>query len=169
MEYEYMDWVTLKKWGRIIGSLGFYKYFPLKFLVSSNFSVNAGYFNDVSVIVGWRVFFKTSPLYLLIRIFMPGVGLPSWHNCKESTYQCRSCKRHVFDLWVENIPWRRKWPPIPVFLPGKFPGRRNLACYSPWDCRESDLTEHTPDVFLLTEIFYTFHIIHHLLLFLFSH
>ena len=78
---------------------------------------------------------------------MLGVGLPSWHNCKESTYQCRSCKRHGFDLWVKKIPWRRIWPPIPVFLPGKFPGWRNLACHSPWDCRESDLTEHTPDVF----------------------
>jgi len=25
-----------------------------------------------------------------------------------------------------KIPWRRKWQPTPVFLPGKFHGQRNL-------------------------------------------
>ena len=28
---------------------------------------------------------------------------------------------HGFDPWVRKIPWRRKWHPTPVFLPGKFP------------------------------------------------
>ena len=32
-----------------------------------------------------------------------------------------------FDLWVGKIPWRRKWQPTPVFLPGKSHGQRNLA------------------------------------------
>ena len=27
-------------------------------------------------------------------------------------------RRGRFDLWVRNILWRRKWQPIPVFLPG---------------------------------------------------
>ena len=35
---------------------------------------------------------------------------------KESTCQCRRCKRHGFDPWVRKIPWRRKWQPAPVFL-----------------------------------------------------
>ena len=35
---------------------------------------------------------------------------------KESTCQCRRCKRHGFDPWVRKIPWRRKWQPVPVFL-----------------------------------------------------
>ena len=30
-----------------------------------------------------------------------------------------------------------------VFLPGNFPGQRSLAGYSPWGCKESDMTEHT--------------------------
>jgi len=30
-----------------------------------------------------------------------------------------------------KIPWRRKWQPTPIFLPGKFHGRRSLAGYSP--------------------------------------
>ena len=37
----------------------------------------------------------------------------------------------------EEIPWRRKWPPTPVFLPGKFHGQRSMAGYSPWGCKES--------------------------------
>jgi len=28
--------------------------------------------------------------------------------------------------------WRRKWPPTPVFFPGKFHGQRSLVGYSPW-------------------------------------
>ena len=40
-----------------------------------------------------------------------------------------------------GIPWRKKWQPTPVFLPGKFHGWRSLAGYSPWDRKESDTTE----------------------------
>ena len=29
-------------------------------------------------------------------------------------------------------PWRRKWQPSPVSLPGKFQTQRNLAGYNPW-------------------------------------
>ena len=29
----------------------------------------------------------------------------------------------------------------PVFLPGKYHGQRGLAGYSPWGCKESDITE----------------------------
>ena len=33
------------------------------------------------------------------------------------------------------------WLPIPVFLPGELHGQRSLAGYSPWDCKELDMTE----------------------------
>ena len=46
-----------------------------------------------------------------------------------------------FDLWVGKIPWRRKWQPIPVFLPGKSHGQRRLVGYRPWGHKESDVTE----------------------------
>ena len=46
--------------------------------------------------------------------------LPRWHNGKESACQCRRLKRCGFDPWVSKIPWRRKWQPPPVFLPGNF-------------------------------------------------
>ena len=51
------------------------------------------------------------------------------------------CKRPGFDPWVGTIPWRRKWQPTPVFLPGKFHRQRNLAGYSPWGCIELDMNE----------------------------
>ena len=41
----------------------------------------------------------------------------------------------------ERFPWRRKWQPTPVFLPGKSPGQRSLAGYSPWGGQESDMIE----------------------------
>ena len=61
----------------------------------------------------------------------------------ESACQRRRCKRHGFDPWVGKIPWRRKWQPTPVFLPGKCHGqRRSLAGCSPWGLQESDPAEH---------------------------
>ena len=39
-------------------------------------------------------------------------------------------------------PWRRKWQPTPVFLPGKSHGQRTLAGYSQWGCKESDKLSH---------------------------
>ena len=36
---------------------------------------------------------------------------------------------------VYLLPWRRKWQPTPVILPGEFHGQRSLAGYSPWGCR----------------------------------
>ena len=51
---------------------------------------------------------------------------------------CLQCGRLGFDPWVGMIPWRRKWQPTPVFLPGKFYGWRSLAGlagYSPWGHR----------------------------------
>ena len=49
-------------------------------------------------------------------------------NGKEPAYQCR---RHRFNPWAGKIPWRRKWPPTPVSLPGKSHGQRGLMGYSP--------------------------------------
>ena len=33
-------------------------------------------------------------------------------------------------------PWRRKWLPTPVFLPGKSHGQGSLEGYSPWGHKE---------------------------------
>ena len=46
------------------------------------------------------------------------IGFPRWLKGKEFTCQCRSHRRLCFDHWIGKIPWRRKWQPTPVFLPG---------------------------------------------------
>ena len=43
--------------------------------------------------------------------------------------------------WRLSSLWRRKWHPIPVFLPGESHGRRSLVGYSPRGRKESDTTE----------------------------
>ena len=48
---------------------------------------------------------------------------------KEFTGECR---RWGSDSWVRKIPWRSKWQPIPILLPGKSHGQRGLAGYRPW-------------------------------------
>ena len=60
---------------------------------------------------------------------IPSWGLPWWLSGKESIYQCR---RRRFDPWIGKGPWRSKWQPTPVFLPGKSHGQRSLVAYSPW-------------------------------------
>ena len=49
--------------------------------------------------------------------------LPWWPSGKESICQHSRCE---FDSWVRKIPWRRKWQPTPVFLPGKSYRQRSL-------------------------------------------
>ena len=44
-------------------------------------------------------------------------------------------RRSRFNPWIGKIPWRRKWQPTPLFLPGKSHGQRSLAGYSPWGCK----------------------------------
>ena len=39
------------------------------------------------------------------------------------------------------IPWRRKWQPTPVSLPGESCGQRSLVGYSPWGRKRPDTTE----------------------------
>ena len=76
-------------------------------------------------------------------------GFPGGTSCKEPARQCRRCKRHGFSPWAGKIPWRRKWPPTPVFLPGESHGQRSLEGCSPRGRREVDRTEaaeHTRNI-----------------------
>ena len=72
---------------------------------------------------------------LPIEHYYKDKGLPSWCSGKETTCQCRRCKRPGFDPWVRKMPWRRRWQPTPVFLPG------SPTSDSPWGLKELDATE----------------------------
>ena len=66
------------------------------------------------------------------------IGVPWWLR---GWSICLECGRPGFDPWVGKIPWRRKWQPTPVLLPGESHGGRSLVCCSPWGHKESDMTE----------------------------
>ena len=56
---------------------------------------------------------------MLVKTRFPG-GFPGGSEVKASG-------RPGFDPRVRKIPWRRKWQPTPVFLPGKSHGCRSLG------------------------------------------
>ena len=93
-------------------------------------------------------FFETKVKYVM--------GLPWWLSSTESACKCRRCR---FNPWVRKIPWRRRWQPTVVFLPGKSHGQRSRAGYSPWGCKKLDTTTKAryTDSFVsfLTSIFVT--------------
>ena len=70
-----------------------------------------------------------------------GRRFPSGSEVKASACVFLECRRPGFDPWVRKIPWRRKWQPTPVFLPGESHAGRSLVGYSPWGRKESDTTE----------------------------
>ena len=71
-------------------------------------------------LVQTRIIFHSypQPWYHIDTVYLV-VGVPWWLSVKESVCQC---KKHGFDPWSGKIPWRRKWQPTPVFLPGKSHG-----------------------------------------------
>ena len=65
------------------------------------------------------------------------------HDCgasliAQSVKNLPACRRPGFDSWVWKIPWRRKWQPTPVLLPGESHGQRSLAGSSPWGRKEEE-------------------------------
>ena len=92
---------------------------------------------DKLMILKWKIILD----YLGGSFWGAALGLCRWFSGKDSTCQCRRRRRLKFDPWVRKIPWRRKWQPTPVFLPGEFHGQRSLAGYSPWGCKWWDTAE----------------------------
>ena len=74
----------------------------------------------------------------LSQDLLSDLGFPGGSDNKES--DCNAGDSG-FDLWVGKISWRRKWQPTPVFLLGEVYGQRSLAGYSPWNCKQADMTE----------------------------
>ena len=88
---------------------------------------------------------RSGDLLLPQAMLSPGLlpGSPGSASGKEPVCQCGRYKKRGFNPWIRKIPWRRKWQPTPVFLPGKVLGQRSLAGYSPQGRKESDTTEVT--------------------------
>ena len=71
--------------------------------------------------------------------FIEQHSFPRWLSGKESTCQCRRLR---FNPWVRKIPWKRKWQPTPVFVPGKSMDREPWWATVHGVKKEMDMTEH---------------------------
>ena len=67
-----------------------------------------------------------------LKIILHLWGFLEGFSGKESVSHCRIC---VLDPWVGKIPWKKKWQPTPVFLPGKSLGQMSPVGYSLWGCK----------------------------------
>ena len=67
--------------------------------------------------------------------------IPRWLSGKESTCQCRAQGSNPM---VGKMPWRRKWQPTSVFLPGIFHGEESggLQSMGSQSIRHNLATEH---------------------------
>ena len=64
-------------------------------------------------------------------------------DCGDSEGKASACNAGDprFDPWVGTIPWRRKWQPTPVLLPGKSHGQRSLVRLQSIGRKKSDSAE----------------------------
>ena len=81
-------------------------------------------------ILEWVGSLDKSLYFCLLQQFLTCSSFfPGGTSGKESACQCMRHKRCRFNPWVRKIPWRRKWQPNPIFLPGKSYGQRSQAGY----------------------------------------
>ena len=64
----------------------------------------------------------------------------------------KKCQMYQATKVVFRIPIKQclQWQSTPVLLPGKSHGRRSLVGFSPWGCKESDMTEQLHFYFSLS-------------------
>ena len=62
-------------------------------------------------------FFMIQFSHLYVTLGKTIRGFPGGSDCKRV---CLQCGRPGCGPWVRKIPWRRKWQPTPILLPGKF-------------------------------------------------
>ena len=96
---------------------------------------------DQSRVSGSCIHFKIEFLTFHVR-------LPWWFSGKGSACNAGDSEDLSSIPGSGLIPWRRKWLPTPVVLPGKPHGQRSLASYSSQGRQELDttteVTDHTP-------------------------
>ena len=73
-----------------------------------------------------KPYYKQSHFALVL--FLPHLGFPDGSSGKESTCNAGDAgDRGLTPESERKIPWRKKWRPTPVFLPGKPHGWRNCV------------------------------------------
>ena len=75
--------------------------------------------------------------------YKKGGGFPDGARDKELDCQFRRHRTRGFHPWVQKIPWRRAWQPIPVFMSEESHGQKRWVGYGPYIHKESNMTEVT--------------------------
>ena len=77
--------------------------------------------------LNWVIYFLAVELYesvvILCSWVWPLKGFPGGSVVKKKKSTCQ-CRIHRFHPWVGKIPWRKRWQPTSVFLPGKSHGQK---------------------------------------------
>ena len=93
---------------------------------------------------------KETPVRLLDQeiLLEKGIGYPhqySWASLLAKMVKnlsaIRRYKRHWFNPWVRNVPWRRGWRTLQSSCLENSHGQRMLMGYSPWSHKELNMTE----------------------------
>ena len=64
-------------------------------------------------------------------------------NLEAAVHGVAKSRTRLSDFTFTFMHWRRKWQPIPVFLPGESQGRGSLVGCRLWGHTESETTEVT--------------------------
>ena len=80
-------------------------------------------------------------LFIVMLLRPTWLPIPGCLALDEWSRHCDYLRKPKFNPWFGKIPWRREWQPAPVLLPRKFHGQRSLVGYSPWGCKQLDMTD----------------------------
>ena len=100
-------------------------------LSSPQFQTNISSF-ILPVLIHW--------VFIIILELSPNYAFSGLLWCLKWLGTCLQYRRPGFCPWIGKIPWKRKWQPTPVFLPGEFHGQRNWWAIVD-GVAESDTTE----------------------------
>ena len=108
-EWEYREETICSEVQTILYGLFLTSFFFTIVNIFHKYSIHVWFFSILFIFFNWSI----------IGGFLGGSG------GKEST--CNAGDSGSIDPWVRKIPWRRKWQPSRVFLPGESHGQRSLA------------------------------------------
>ena len=116
-------------------------YFNFSFPVAFSCYVSLVSFNvDSSLIFPYLFYFSFTYLAALHGLCNQSSATSPCGSAESYSEDCQGIPSVSFFKRV--LVWVFCWHPTPVFLLGKFRGKRSLAGYSPWGHKESDTTGH---------------------------
>ena len=83
--------------------------------------------------------------YMNIHLYLSGASQLAL-MVKNPPANAGDIKRHRFNPWVGEIPWRRKWQPTALFLPGESLGQRTWQTTVPGVTKSQTQLENSPVV-----------------------